>query len=303
MLIKKLFCPYKRINYTHMKGFALKEDKSKKLKECDIIPHVEKFFVNIIKENTKNFKHIVEKSNVKKSMDFLLKMFQINEKIIKDDNIRNETMQMIYQIESNLDDKDTYIKVMEIFTPLFCDFPSNDLLKDLMASFKKKSYLFNDDDSDNILMSLEKIKRKNAQLNLNEYDEVKSKLLEKNPDPNHGSNEHLKERGMDSLKNIEVSISHKRNKVTIRSKKFFPKIRLIGLNDYSYASVYDSIRYLEHESPNIVIFQKRPVYDMGFHDKHLGMLDSSLLKEFNSEVLSDKSRFILSDVEKLVFHL
>lgn len=301
MLIKSLFCQKRRIPSTLIKSFALKLDKSKKYTECDIIPHVEKFFINILKENSKNFKHILTQRHVNKSMDFLLKMFQINEKIIKDDTIRNDTIQLIYQIENDLDDKDTFIQVMDIFTPLFCDFPSNDLLKDLMASFKKKNYLFNDDDKDVIIRYFQKIKRKNAQFSLEEYDLVKNKLYEENPDPNQGSKLHLKERGMDKFKNIEVSISHKRNKVTIRSNKFFPKIRLIGLDDYSYTSVYDSLRYLEAETPNIIVFQKRPAFDLGLHDKHIAMLDSSLLKEFKNEVLNDKSRFIVSDVEKLVF--
>ena len=289
------------IFFLSKKPFALrKNDNPVKKKECDIIPHVEKFYNNIIKQNSNNLKHVLASSHTKKSMNFLLKLFQVNEKIIKDDSIREDTVRLIYEIENKLDDNDAYVEVLKVFTPLFEQFPTNDLLKDLMVSFKKKNYLFSLYDSQKIITSLDKIKKKNPNIDMKEYSEVKENLLDENPDTNKYSKEHLKDIGIDKLKNIDVSINHRNNKVSFTSRHFLPKIRLIGIDDYSYASVFNSLRYLEKETPNIVIFEKRPIFDLVINEKHIGMLDAPLLKEFYSEVLKDKTKFIISDVERIV---
>jgi hypothetical protein len=269
------------------KNFAIKQKYREKSNKCKVVGLLDKFYQNIILQQKEVLQQILTGDQKFSNLEFLLRAYNINTRIFKDDYLHQEISKQIYNTEYLNDrnkNKSTVYNLYKTLAEGYQHDPSSSLAKDLVRNIIQKSYLFSSEEFAELL----------ALLNMSEEDakEIEDYVVQQD-------DKYLTKL---TLKNDSVAIrlSKYKTKASIYSKQFNKKIVLVALDDLT-DNVLKSFDIVNKEKPNIIIFQKRPIFNLQGSEKYIGIFDKERLIAYHKEILSNEKLFHVNTVERLVY--
>jgi hypothetical protein len=274
--------------YKHIfKNFTLKQFYREKKSKCLVVGQVDKFYKNIIMQQKGKLMDILTGEKCY-NLEFLLRAYNINNHVYKDNNLHEMISDKIYELEYNADtskNKNTIYNLYRLMAEKYENDPTSSLAKELVITIIKKSYLFTKDELSKLFQLL-KISEK-------EVKEIEDNIIT-------GDNKYLDSLAIRDKGNIVIKLNNTKEKVTIYSKKLNKKIVLCALSEHS-EHVLKAFEIVDKEKPNILIFQKRPIFNLDENKGYVGLFDKEGLMAYHREVLSNDKVFQVNNVEKLVY--
>jgi hypothetical protein len=222
-------------------------------------------------------------SNNNYNIEFLFRATNINNNIYNDNDIATLISKKLEQQKDNIRSKDSLYYLLDALLQKHKSDPDTASAKDLVREIIKNSYLFNQDEIYELLGSLDMKEKDIDELRDNiemEEDRYMSRLTLKQD-------------------KFHIRLSTNKEKFVISSKKYNKKIVIVGLDDNVTENVMKCYEYVDKEKPNILLFQKKPVYNLNNSGKYVGILDRDRIIAYHREILSS-DKFSYNNVEKLV---
>jgi hypothetical protein len=269
------------------KNFTLKEHYREKKSKCLIVGQVDKFYKNILLQQKDKLETILSDGK-NHNLEFLLRAYSINDYIYKDDNLHDLLTERIYEAEYKADtskNKNTMYNLYRLLAERYENDPTSSVARELVITIIKKSYLFSKDELSALL--------KMFKLTENEAKEIEDNLVTTD-------NKYLNSLAFNDRDNLAIKFSKNKNKVTIYSKKLNKKIVLCALSEHT-DNVLKAFEIVDKEKPNVLVFQKRPIFGLDNCDEYVSVFDKERLMAYYREVLSDGKLYQVNNVEKLVY--
>jgi hypothetical protein len=327
--------------YLPKHSFTLKLNKRSSQFKCDKIHFTTAFYGNLILHQKESLRKLLEKSKKFKyhlNFDFLFKSDYLNKRIFQDTNIENMLINhLVENLASPIRSKSTYYYLVSEFLKSLQNNPDHPLTKGIIKNIENNYHLFSGEEKK---VLIEQIIKKTKEKNENKSKKSEKKDQESDEDENENldddflmlkkfnlkpedlkvnpgvSGNEYKSKYLD-IQNQFLNLYIDESIVTISSKLFESKIKLIALNDNEANSVLQSLKIVEKFCPSIVLFQKRPIYNLNSNsplgkatylsDKeiktktHNAILDKELIQTYCKEYLKNNSNFQTNKNEKLVY--
>jgi hypothetical protein len=270
------------MKFKFYKNFSLKNHYREKKTKCNVVPQVEKFYRNLISQQKSKFISLLESHN-NYNIEFLLRATNINNLIYNDTNIATLISKKLEQNKNNIGSKTSLYYLLQALSEKHTSDPDTASAKDLVREIVKKSYLFNDDELYELLRSFglkdKEIEELRENIEQEEYQYINKLSFKQDK--------------------FHIKMSSKKDKFVISSKKLNKKIVIIGLDDNVTENVMKCYDYVDKEKPNIMLFQKKPVFNLNGSGKYVSHMDKDMIMAYYREVLSS-DKYYINNVEKLV---
>jgi hypothetical protein len=270
----------------NLKNFSLKVNFREKKNKCYTVGTLDKFYKSIIEQQKSKLDNIlinIENPN----LEFLLRAYNINSHIYKDNDLHELISNKIHETEIQNEtskNKNTMYNLYKTIAEKYTNDPTSSLAKDLLLSIVKKSYLFTKPELNDLLEILK-------------VTEKEAKEIEENV---FTSNKKYLDRFKLRNQSFEIAFSKSKEKVNIFAKSLNKKIVLYALEE-SNENVLKALDIVDKEKPNILIFQKRPVFNLLESDSYISVFDKERLMAYYKEILLKDKSFFINNVEKLVY--
>ena len=264
------------------KRFSLKNHYREKKTKCNIVPHIDSFFTNLIIQQKNKLSLLLDSKN-NWNMEFLLRASNINNLLYKDSDISMKIMNKIESQKENIRNKNSFYYVIDSLLFKYQVDTNSVNAKELIREIINKSYLITENELIELL----------SRMNVSKQDitEHRENFLKR-------ENEYTKKLSIKD-NNFSIRLSNTKERITITSKKFNKKIILIALNDNKMENVLKSYEYIDKYKPNVILFQKKPIYNLENNNKYTGLLEKNLLASYIKEVLHSE-KYSINNVERLV---
>jgi len=100
---------------------------------------------------------------------------------------------------------------------------------------------------------------------------------------------------------IKFSLNLNKNKATIRSKDFKPKVYIYAFDDNTVNNILPVFEVVDKTEANVILFQERPVPKINQEDIYHGFFDKSRIKAYYKEIISEqKDKYEFNKMNKIV---
>jgi hypothetical protein len=290
-------------------NFALKVHKRNK--KCTTIDYTTEFYENLLLIQRSNLMKLYQNKNIFLNPEFCVNTYKINS--ILDDKrldllISDKLTQSVS--EAGIKSDSSFYNLFESFYENLKSNPDHPLSKELMDTMNKNTFLFSEDEKKRLekLMKSGGTLEKNDKNNLPELDDEEMSDIEEEYPDDEDLEEKVKKKHMEENKEPEPLVTPELNgkkfiehyaklrmrddhvkiyldtgnkKVTIKSKYFKSKIKIVGLNDNQSEKILQAFNYVDKNRPNTILIHKRPVH-----------FEKNFLEEDNEEYspVNDKSK-------------
>jgi hypothetical protein len=266
----------------YFKKFSIKNHYRDKRSKCNIVPHIESFFTNIITQQKDKLSLLLQ-SDKNWNLEFLLRAYKINNTLYKDSDMSLNLLNKIESHKESVRNKNSFYNVFDALLEKHLLDPNSSSAKELVREIIKKSYLLPESELIELLSSMGVSK--------DDIDEYRDNFI--NEENKYTNNLSIKDN------NFNIKLHSNRQRITITSKALKKKIILIALDDNKIENVLMAYEYVDKYKPNVILFQKKPVYGLEKNNKYTGLLDKDLIVSYYKEILNSDN-FHINNVERLV---
>lgn len=270
-------------------NFALKIHKRNK--KCTTIDYTTEFYENLLLTQRSNLLKLYQNKNIFFPPEFCVNTYKINS--ILDDKrlevlISDKLIQSVS--EAGIKSDSCFYNLFETFYENLKNNPDHPLSKELTDTINKFSFLFSEDERKKLEKTIKsggtiEKKDKNEKPELEneeemseveeEYDEdedlvekMRKKHIEENKEPDPLVTPELNgKKFMEHFAKLRLRDDHVKiyldtgnKKVTIKSKYFKSKIKILGINDNESEKILQAFNYVDKNRPNTILIHKRPVH-------------------------------------------
>jgi len=222
-------------------------------------------------------------------------------------NPLSKRMLEVLRNKSYLMDKTDLLYLIDIINdPLVQE--NNNNVKNYLESYKNKDtenvnilYKYADHDNPNDPITKELVKRKEKselrKISILENEKINYNFTQEEREIYHIDRNNIKI----NKNNLKFSLNLNKNKATIKSTFFKPKVYIYGIDDNQIENIMPVFDIVDKAETNVILFQERPVPKLNQEDKYIGLFDKSRIKAYYKEVLSsNKEKFAFNKLNKIV---
>lgn len=266
------------------------------LKDLDL----DNILINVILADKKNF---FSRINNKEQIFELCRLFS-NKYMESESNPMGKKMMEVLKNKSYLMEKNELMALIDIFNENSIE---KDIDRNKYLKKKKESYM------DNILMKYidandfndpvrQELLKRQEKSNAKKIEFLKKENLEFDLNENQKSKIHIDKNNIKLDKdNIVFSINLNKNRASIRSKLFKPKVYIYAFDDNKIKNIMPVYNVVDKVEANVILFQERPIAGLHEEDKYVGYFDKQRIKHYYREILSKKKDlYYFNKMEKIV---
>ena len=100
---------------------------------------------------------------------------------------------------------------------------------------------------------------------------------------------------------LSFSINLNKNKASIRSKFFKPKVYIYAMDDDAISNILPVFEIVDKIESNVILFQERPVCNLNQENVHVGYFNRQRIKAYYNEILAcEKEKYHFNKINKIV---
>jgi hypothetical protein len=274
------------------RNFALKVNKINK--KCTTISYTTEFYENLITIQKPSILKLFRNKDFFLNSEFCVNAYKINS-LLNDKNldilIANKITKCV--ADSGIKSDSNFYSLFETFYENLKNNPSHPLTKELIGTLNKNSFLFSPEEKRNLekMMVTGQVNSEKANRNYSYQDEPdednsdeelieeeneeedkdeagKKKKMEEEKEPEQEATPEIN--GIKFMEhyaklklrddNVKIYLDTGNKKVTIKSKYFKSKIKIIGIDDNKPEKILQAFNYVDKNKPNTILIHKRPVH-------------------------------------------